>query len=70
MGRREPTFAQEILAIVLRHAPDFNAATTEMRPSRQGKYISLTCTVMARSRQQLDSLYLELSKHPEVVMVL
>ena len=41
-----------------------------MRPSRQGKYLSVTCVVRATSRQQLDALYQELCDHPDVVMVL
>jgi hypothetical protein len=42
----------------------------EMRASREGKYLSLTCVVNASSRDQLDELYRELSGHPQVVMVL
>jgi putative lipoic acid-binding regulatory protein len=42
----------------------------EMRASREGKYLSLTCVVNATSREQLDELYRELSGHPQVVMVL
>ncbi|MEJ2175255.1 MAG: DUF493 domain-containing protein [bacterium] len=70
MGRREGGFAQSVMEIVLKHAPDFQPATMEMRPSRQGKYISLTVTIEARSREQLDALYRELCDHPGVVMVL
>jgi len=70
MGRREGGFAQSVMEIVLRHAPDFQPATMEMRPSRQGKYLSLTVTIEARSREQLDALYRELCDHPGVVMVL
>ena len=70
MGRKEPRFAQAITEIVLRHAPDFQADTIEMRPSRQGKYLSVTCVVRATSREQLDALYQELCDHPGVVMVL
>ena len=70
MGRREGGFAQSVLEIVLRHAPDFQASTVEMRPSRQGKYLSLTVTVNATSREQLDALYRDLCDHPTVVMVL
>jgi putative lipoic acid-binding regulatory protein len=58
------------MEIVLKHAPDFDAATMEMRPSRQGRYLSLTCIVRATSREQLDALYRELCDHPSVVMVL
>jgi len=70
MGRREGGFAQSVMEIVLKHAPDFQPATMEMRPSRQGKYLSLTVTIEARSREQLDALYRELCDHPGVVMVL
>jgi hypothetical protein len=70
LGRREGGFAQAVQQIVLRHAPDFEPATMEMRPSRQGRYLSLTVTVNATSREQLDALYQELCDHPSVVMVL
>ena len=70
MGRKQPRFVQAVTGIVRRHAPDFDAATVEMRPSRQGKYLSVTCVVRATSREQLDALYQELCDHPGVVMVL
>ena len=53
-----------------RHAPDFDPTTVEMRSSREGKYTSLTTTVIATSREQLDALYKDLCDHPLVVMVL
>ena len=70
MGRREDGFAQTVSEIVLKHAPDFHPETIEMRTSKQGRYLSLTVTINARSREQLDALYSELSKHPMVTMVL
>ena len=70
LGRREPGFAEQVMQIVLRHAPDFDAAGMEMRPSRGGKYLSLTCTVRTTSREQLDALYQELCDQPAVVLVL
>ena len=70
MGRKERGFAQSVTDIVLKHAIDFDPATVEMRPSRQGKYLSVTCVVRATSREQLDALYRELCDHPSVVMVL
>ena len=42
----------------------------EMRPSSKGKYLSLTCTIRATSRVQLDALYQALCDHPMVVKVL
>jgi putative lipoic acid-binding regulatory protein len=70
MGRREDGFAQTVSEIVLRHASDFHPETIEMRASKNGRYLSLTVTINAKSRQQLDALYSELSKHPKVMMVL
>ena len=69
MGRRQDGFAQAVLEVVLRHAPDFDAAAMEMRPSAKGNYISFTCTIRAVSRAQLDALYGELSAHPLVKVV-
>ena len=70
MGRRQDEFAQVITDIVLKHAPDFHPETIEMRSSKQARYLSLTVTINAKSREQLDALYSELSKHPMVAMVL
>lgn len=70
MGRREPRLVQTIVDIVLHHAPDFDPATVEMRTSKKNSYLSVTCTVRATSREQLDALYQELCDHPMVVMVL
>jgi uncharacterized protein len=70
MGKTQAGFAQAVTEVVRRHAPDFDPATLGMRPSREGKYLSLTCVVRANSRGQLDGLYQELCDHPMVTMVL
>ena len=70
MGLSNVALAQTVLDIVLRHAPDFDGATMEMRASSGGKYVSLTCTNTATSKPQLDALYRELSSHPLVKVVL
>ena len=70
MGKTQAGYAQAVTAVVQRHAPDFDPATLEMRSSREGKYLSLTCTIRAVSREQLDELYRELCDHPMVTMVL
>jgi putative lipoic acid-binding regulatory protein len=70
MGRRGPRLVHTIVEIVRHHAPDFDPATVEMRASKKNSYLSVTCTVRATSREQLDSLYQELCDHPSVVMVL
>lgn len=70
MGARHDEFAQTIAALVGEHAPDFDPAGIEMRPSAKGNYLSLTCTIRATSQQQLDALYRALVAHPMVKIVL
>ena len=50
--------------------PEFDASTIELRESKGGKYLGVTVTVNATSREQLDELYRTLSTHPMVKVVL
>lgn len=70
IGLADDALAQTVLEVVQRHAPDFDAASIEMRASSGGKYLSITCTINATSRIQLDALYRELSSHPMAKAVL
>ncbi len=70
MGRRVDGFAQAIVEVVTLHAPDFDASTLEMRTSKDGNYLSVTATIRATSRDQLDALYRALTSHPLVKVVL
>jgi len=70
MGLNRLEFEPQIVAIVRSHAPDFDDNTVEVRQSRAGNYLSLTVTIRARSRPQLDAIYMELTRHPLVKVVL
>ncbi|MFP5380822.1 MAG: YbeD family protein [Gammaproteobacteria bacterium] len=70
MGERRDDFAQTMVELVLHHAPDFRPETVEMRTSRSGTYLSVTCVVRATSKAQLDALYREITAHPWVKMAL
>ncbi len=70
MGHTRTGFAQAVLEVVNRRVPDFDGAAMEMKPSKHGRYLSITCVINATSREQLDALYKELCDHPLVVMVL
>ena len=70
LGQTQAGFAQAVLEIVRRHAPDFDGGTMSMKASKRGKYLSVTCVIRATSRAQLDGLSQELCDHPMVVMVL
>jgi len=70
MGKAQNNFTQAALAIVKYHAPDFDTETMAVRASKNGTYLSITCTIRATSRSQLDALYQALSDHPMVAVVL
>jgi uncharacterized protein len=70
LGNTQAGFAQAVLDIIRRHAPEFDGASMEMKTSKRGRYLSVTCVIRAVSRDQLDGLYRELCDHPMVVMVL
>jgi putative lipoic acid-binding regulatory protein len=70
MGLNHLDFEPQIVELVRTHAPDLDLNTVEVRQSRAGKYLSLTVTVRARSRAQLDAIYLALTAHPLVKVVL
>ena len=70
MGATQEGFAQTMVEVVVAHDPTFHAGKMEMRPSSKGTYLSLTVTVRATSREQLDNLYRALSSHPMVKVVL
>ncbi|MBU3693464.1 MAG: DUF493 domain-containing protein [Rhodocyclaceae bacterium] len=70
MGLASAEFAGIVCHVVRAHAPDFDGSTIRTRASAGGKYVSVTCTVRAVSRDQLDKLYRDLSTHPAVAMVL
>lgn len=70
MGANVDGFADAIVQIASQFDPSFDVATLEQRPSRAGKYLGLTVTITATSREQLDELYRTLSTHPMVKVVL
>jgi putative lipoic acid-binding regulatory protein len=70
MGKSQQEFTQIALAIVKYHAPDFDDTSITVKASKNGTYLSITCTIRATSRSQLDALYQALSDHPLVAVVL
>jgi putative lipoic acid-binding regulatory protein len=70
MGLNVNGFVHAITSVAERFDPAFDAATVELRPSKGDKYLGVTITVTATSREQLDEIYRTLSTHPMVKMVL
>ncbi len=70
MGLNVDGFVHAIVSIAKQFDPAYDAATVELRPSKGDKYLGVTVTVTATSREQLDELYRTLGTHPMVKMVL
>ena len=63
-------FVTAITHIAKLFDPNFDASTIELRPSKGDKYMGVTVTITATSREQLDSIYQAYSSHPMVKVVL
>jgi putative lipoic acid-binding regulatory protein len=70
MGRGNDDFRSLVLGIVQKHVGAVAPDKIEERPSKDGTYLSLTCTFTAHSREQLDALYRELTSCERVLIVL
>jgi putative lipoic acid-binding regulatory protein len=70
MGAHVEGFVEAVVDVACRFDPGFDPATVERRQSSGGKYLGVTITVTAHSREQLDELYRTLSTHPMVKVVL
>ena len=70
MGEQVDGFVDAMLVIVRNFDPEWNDSRLTQRPSSAGKYLGLTLTIKATSREQLDELYRTLSTHPMVKVVL
>ncbi|WP_120796654.1 YbeD family protein [Thiocapsa rosea] len=70
MGRADGHFEALVIEIVSRHAPRPEPADVSARSSSGGKWISVTLTIQAESRAQLDAIYCDLTAHESVVWVI
>jgi uncharacterized protein len=70
LGAKVDGFVTAITQLARQFDPAFDAASIELRDSKGGKYLGITLTITATSREQLDDLYRALSSHPMVKVVL
>ncbi|HYP81789.1 YbeD family protein [Variovorax sp.] len=70
MGLNADGFVTALTHVAKQYDPEFDASTVELRDSKAGKYLGVTLTITATSREQLDDLYRALSSHPMVKVVL
>jgi putative lipoic acid-binding regulatory protein len=70
MGKARPDLDVIVLECILPHVESIREGAVKIRESKGGKYFSVTVTIEATSRQQLDAIYQSLTDCPEIVMVL
>jgi putative lipoic acid-binding regulatory protein len=70
MGEKVEGLVEAVTRVARTFDPSFDERSIELRESKGGKYLGVTITITATSREQLDELYRTLSTHPMVKVVL
>ena len=70
MGKAEDDFDALVVGLIRNHSPDLPDASVTSRHSNGGRYISVTVTIQALSREQLDNIYMDLVAEKRVLMAL
>lgn len=70
MGRDTTEFHETARRLVEKHAGPVPDDAIQTASSRNGRFVSITVTVRAKSREQLDAIYREVSAHEDVLWAL
>lgn len=70
MGRETAVFRKTAREIVEKHTGPLDDDAIESALSRNGRFVSVTITVFAESREQLDNIYRDATAHDDVIMAL
>ncbi len=70
MGRNEASFQTLVENIILNHAEIYTNKPVTTNTSSTGKYLSVTVTVKAQSKYQLDRIYQDLTDCEQVLIAL
>ncbi|MCB1788963.1 MAG: DUF493 domain-containing protein [Gammaproteobacteria bacterium] len=68
MGIDDGAFHEVVVEIIRRHCDRVRDDSVRSRASRGGKYVSVSVTIEASSREQLDAIYDDLTAHDKVLM--
>jgi len=69
MGKNEADFEGLVVELMKAHC-DIPPDAIKSRPSANDKYLSVTVTIKAESKEQMDRIYQALSDHDKVIMAL
>ncbi len=70
IGTNSKVLLDEIREIAIKHYAAFEEEHLTHKVSQKNNYLAITITVFAQNQEMLDALYQELTKHPDVKMVL
>ena len=70
MGEDTPEFRATARSIVENHTGPLDDERINIALSRNERFVSVTITITAESKAQLDSIYMELTAHEDVKMAL
>tara|TARA_B100000586_G_C19903619_1_gene340201 strand:- start:47 stop:319 length:273 start_codon:yes stop_codon:yes gene_type:complete len=70
MGRAGKNFRSVAMELLEANVGEISEEAIATSLSNKGNFLSLTVTIRADSKQQLDNLYRDLSTHDEVLFVL
>lgn len=69
MGLNNEAFTSAVISVFRKHMTPAEF-TCETRPSSGNKYLSITITFTAQSREQVDAVYQDLNDEESVLMTL
>ncbi|HEX5765092.1 MAG TPA: DUF493 domain-containing protein [Woeseiaceae bacterium] len=70
MGRDQPEFREAAIAVVERHAGHVEEDAVRIAASSNGNFLSITVTITATSREQLDNIYRDLTDDEQILVAL
>lgn len=70
MGRDTGEFHATVRSLVEKHTGPLDDDRIQSAQSRKGNFVSITVTVTAQSRAQLDAIYRDVTAHEDVLMAL
>lgn len=70
MGKADNNFDALVVGIVRKHVPDLTDFTVKSRLSSGARYVSVTITIEAQNREQLDNIYMDLTAHEKILVAL
>jgi putative lipoic acid-binding regulatory protein len=70
LGDTHPDLNQHVVNVMNTHAPKISESDLMIKNSSKGKWQSITVTIIATGKPQLDAIFADLKTSPRVKMVL